>query len=105
MQLPESRFDGVFANASLFHVPSQELPKVLLELFKTLKPRGALFSSNPRGNNEEGLSDDRYACFFDLDTWRDYVASIGFVEVGHYYRPPGLPRHKQPWLATVWRKG
>jgi Methyltransferase domain len=105
MQLPESRFDGVFANASLFHVPSQELPRVLLELFKTLKPRGVLFSSNPRGNNEEGLSDDRYACFFDLDTWRDYVTSAGFVEVGHYYRPPGLPRHKQPWLATVWRKG
>ena len=87
MQLPESRFDGIFANASLFHVPSQELQRVLLELFQTLKPRGVLFSSNPRGNNEEGLSDDRYACFFDLDTWRDYVTSAGFVEVGHYYRP------------------
>jgi SAM-dependent methyltransferase len=105
MQLPENRFDGVFANASLFHVPSQELPRVLLELFKTLKPHGVLFSSNPRGNNEEGVSDGRYACFFDPDTWRDYVTSAGFAEVGHYYRPPGLPRHKQPWLATVLRKG
>jgi SAM-dependent methyltransferase len=105
MKLPESRFDGIFANASLFHVPSQELPRVLLELFCTLRPRGVLFSSNPRGNNEEGLSDDRYACFFDYDTWRDYVAAAGFSEVGHYYRPPGLPRHKQPWLATVWRRG
>ena len=28
MQLPEGRFDGIFANASLFHVPSQELPRV-----------------------------------------------------------------------------
>ena len=73
MQLPENRFGGIFANASLFHVPSQELPRVLLELFKTLRPHGVLFSSNPRGNNEEGLSDDRYACFFDFDTWRDYV--------------------------------
>src|SRR5258706_6765137 len=27
LELPESRFDGVFANASLFHVPSQELPR------------------------------------------------------------------------------
>jgi len=27
------------------------------------------------------------------------------VEAGHYYRPPGRPRHQQPWLATVWRKG
>jgi hypothetical protein len=97
--------DGVFANASLFHIPSQEMPKVLLELFKTLKPHGVLFSSNPRGNNEEGLSDGRYACFFDLETWRDYLTSAGFEEVGHYYRPPGQPRHKQPWLATVWRKG
>jgi SAM-dependent methyltransferase len=44
MQLPESRFDGVFANASLFHVPSRELPRVLRELFKTLKLRGVLFS-------------------------------------------------------------
>jgi hypothetical protein len=27
------------------------------------------------------------------------------MEVRHYYRPPGLPRYKQPWLATVLRKG
>src|SRR4051794_18570325 len=76
----------------------------LLELFKSLKPRGVLFSSNPRGNNEEGFSEGRYACFFDLDTWRDYVIAAGFVELDHYYRPPGLPRDRQPWLATVWRK-
>jgi hypothetical protein len=50
-----------------------------------LKPRGVLFSSI-----EEHFTDDRYACFFDLDTWRDYVTSAGFEEVGHYYRPPGL---------------
>ena len=105
MDLPESRFDGVFANASLFHVPSQELPRVLLELSRTLRPRGVLFCSNPRGNNEEGLSGDRYSCFFDLDTWRNFVTTAGFLELQHYFRPPGLPRHKQPWLATVWRKG
>ena len=105
MALPESHFDGVFANASLFHVPSQELPRILLELAATLKPRGVLFCSNPRGNNQEGFSGDRYGCFFDLDTWRDYVTTAGFFELRHYYRPPGLPCHKQPWLATVWRKG
>ena len=105
MNLPERRFDGVFANASLFHVPSQELPRILLEVSTTLKSRGVLFCSNPRGNNEEGLGGSRYSCFFDLDTWRDYVIDAGFVEVQHYFRPTGLPRHRQPWLATVWRKG
>ena len=105
MGLPQCRFDGVFANASLFHVPSQELPRVLVELFETLRPRGVLFCSNPKGNNEEGLSGDRYSCFFDLDTWHHHVTTAGFFEVSHYYRPPGLPRHKQSWLATVLRKG
>ena len=105
MVLPESHFDGVFANASLFHVPSQELPRVLLELSTTLKPGGILFCSNPRGNNEEGLRDNRYSCFFDLNTWRDYVITAGFFEVKYYFRPPGLPCHKQPWIVTVWRKG
>lgn len=105
LALPASRFDGVFANASLFHVPSRELPRVLRELQAALRPRGVLFCSNPHGNNEEGLNGERYCCFFDLETWRNYVGAAGFLELRHYYRPPGLPRHRQPWLATVWRKG
>ena len=104
MQFPESRFDGVFANASLFHVPSKELPRVLRELNAALRAGGVLFCSNPRGNNEEGLSDGRYCCFFNLQTWRAYVTAAGFSEIRHYYRPTGLPRDEQPWLATVWRK-
>jgi hypothetical protein len=31
------------------------------------------------------------------------VTDAGFAEIRHYYRPPGLPREQQPWLATVWR--
>ena len=69
LDLPENYFDGVFANASLFHVPSQELPRVLLELRACLKPGGVLFSSNPRGHNEEGWNDGRYGTYLDLETW------------------------------------
>jgi len=105
MTLPDDRFDGMFANASLFHVLSLELPRVLRELGKALKARGVLFCSNPRGHNEEGFSNDRYSCFHDLETWRKYVTAAGFSEIAHYYRPTGLPRDRQPWLATVWRKG
>src|ERR1700737_2188255 len=54
LDLPDGRFDGIFANASLFHVPSQELPHVLGQLRAALQPGGVLFSSNPHGQNQEG---------------------------------------------------
>jgi len=104
LDLPDNRFDGVFANAALFHVPSQELPRVLLELHATLKPGGVLFSSNPRGRNEEGWNRGRYGAYYDLETWRRYMSAARFVELAHYYRPAGLPREQQSWLASVWRR-
>ena len=104
LALPASTFDGVFANASLFHVPSQELPQVLAALKATLKPRGVLFASNPHGDGSEGWNRDRYGAYHDLPRWRGFMQAAGFTEVDHYYRPPGVPREQQAWLATVWRK-
>ena len=104
LTLPADRFDGVFANAVLFHVPSQELPRVLRDLHATLKTGGVLFASNPRGEGQEGWNGDRYGAFHDWETWRDHVSAAGFAELTHYYRPQGLPREQQPWLASVWRK-
>jgi SAM-dependent methyltransferase len=104
LDLPDNHFDGIFANAALFHVPSQELPRVLLELKASLKAGGVLFSSNPRGQNQEGWSQGRYSVYHDLNAWRRYMSDAGFVELSHYYRPAGLPRERQPWVASVWRR-
>jgi SAM-dependent methyltransferase len=104
LNLPPEWFDGVFANASLFHVPSRELPRVLGQLHATLKPGGVLFSSNPRGENQEGWNHGRYGAYHDLEGWRRVLTAAGFSELDHYYRPAGLPRDQQPWLASVWRK-
>ena len=104
LDLPASAFDGVFANATLFHVPRQELPRVLKSLWQTLKPGGILFSSNPRGNDQEGFNGTRFGSFHSLEAWRGYISAAGFKELTHYYRPKGRPREEQPWLAVVARK-
>lgn len=104
LDLPSEAFDGVFANASLFHVPKSEIIRVLSELRACLRPGGVLFASNPRGDNREGWNGSRYGAYHDLDSWLHFAERAGFEEIRHYYRPPGLPRDQQPWLATLLRK-
>ncbi len=103
LDLAAASFDGIYANASLFHVPSAELPRVLSELHAALRPGGLLFASIPHGDNSEGWNRGRYGVYHDLAGWRRYLSGAGFIEVHHYYRPTGQPRAEQPWLAGVWR--
>jgi SAM-dependent methyltransferase len=104
LTLDAGRFDGIFANASLFHVPGAELPRVLRELRTTLKPRGVLFASNPRGDDSEGWHGDRYGRYHCFESWRAVTEDAGFELLEHFYRPEGKPREQQPWLATVFRR-
>ena len=106
LDLGERRFDGVFANASLFHAPRAVLPRVLAALHATVVPGGALFCSNPRafGDEVEGWQDDRYGCYLTIEGWRRVVTEAGFVYERHYLRPPGAPPERQPWLAMTCRR-
>ncbi|MPY69756.1 MAG: methyltransferase domain-containing protein [Alphaproteobacteria bacterium] len=104
LDLPPARFDGVFANATLFHIPRERIADVLRRLRATLKPRGVLFASNPRGNDEQGVTGGRFGCFWADETWCATVRAARFEEITRYWRPDGLPRDRQPWFATVWRK-
>ena len=104
LELVASSYDGIFANASLFHVPSQDLPRVLGQLWSALRPGGVLFTSSPRGS-EEGWVGQRFGHYMELDVSTRFFNEAGFEVLTHYYRPQGKPIHEQPWLAMVNRKG
>lgn len=104
LDLPPGRFDGIFANAVLFHVPRENIAGVLARLRDALKPRGVLFASMPRGDDVQGFSGGRFGCFWSDESWCHAVAAAGFEEIRRYWRPAGRPRSQQPWFATVWRK-
>ena len=104
LDLPAAHFDGVFANASLLHVPKSDIPRVLLQIFDCLKPNGAFLASIPRGNDEESFSEGRFRILHSDETWLALVPEAGFEPIEHYWRPDGLPRDQQPWLASVWRR-
>jgi SAM-dependent methyltransferase len=106
LDLEERRFDGVFANASLFHVPRAILPRVLGQLFRTLEPGGVLFCSNPRSFDRdwEGWQGERYGSYLTIGGWSELISAAGFVIERHFLRPPLKPPAEQPWLAIVARK-
>ncbi|MEP7049568.1 MAG: methyltransferase domain-containing protein [Pseudomonadota bacterium] len=106
LDLGEVRFDGVFANASLFHVPRALLPRVLAELWRSLAPGGVLFCSNPRSFDvdREGFNGERYGSYLTTETWLGVIGAAGFAVERHYFRPAGLPPAEQPWLAVVARR-
>ena len=66
---------------------------MLEELRSCLKTNGVLFSSNPHGPNWEGRLGHRYCCYLEHAEWRPFMVAAGFMELEHYYRPAGKPRH------------
>ena len=104
LNLPANEFDGVFANASLFHIHRSHLLDVLKNFHESLRTDGVVFCSNPRGPNIEQVNGLRYGNYMDAAGWTSFFNRAGFTLCEKYYRPPGAPRHEQPWLAMVWRK-
>lgn len=106
LELGKQRFDGIFANASLFHVPPSELPRVLAELFESLVPAGVLFCSNPRSFDADwsGFRGERFGNYLTIESWLDRIAAAGFAVERHFLRPQARPPHEQPWLAVVARR-
>ena len=100
LDLEASSFDGIYANASMFHIPSQELHQVLATCHRALRAGGVLFTSNPRGA-AEGWQGERYSHYMEFEVSKSYLEQAGFSILDHYYRPEGKPRNEQPWLAIV----
>jgi SAM-dependent methyltransferase len=107
LNLPPHSFDGIFANASLLHVPSSDMVRVLKDLHQALVPKGAIVLSIVRGTGE-GLvprsSGYRFVSAWEYDTLAPCLEAAGFQIIQHYYRPPGLPCQEQAWLVIVAQK-
>jgi SAM-dependent methyltransferase len=107
LNLPSSYFDGIFANASLIHVPTYEMLRVLKDLYEALVDRGVLVMSMVRGDYEgfsERPTGARYLTGWEYETLAPHLLAAGFQIIDRYYRPPGMPIEQQSWLVMVAQK-
>lgn len=79
----ENTFDGIWANASLLHVPITELPEVFEIAARALKPGGVFYASFKLGDFEE-VRNGRWFTFMDerrLDHVIKKVSSLRLIEI------------------------
>jgi SAM-dependent methyltransferase len=73
----EHAFDGIWANASLLHVPRAALADVLLRVYRALKPGGLLFASFKSGGKEGRDKLGRYYNYLTKDEVTDFMHGAG----------------------------
>ncbi len=102
-------FDGVFAKASLLHIPKKELPAVLQEIWRVLKPGGIVQISVKKGEGESELTEDdygysytRFFAYWTSEEMRSALNLAGF-SVEHGTETP-IPGKKTVWIKLVARK-
>ena len=85
LDFPENSFDGVWANASLHHIPKQNLPKVLQKIHGILKPLGYVQIKMHRGTTEGIVEEEkfgqniaRYFAEYELQEIQDHLENHGF---------------------------
>jgi SAM-dependent methyltransferase len=74
-------FDGIWATASLLHLPRDEVSSTLTRLRRLLRPGGHFFASVKSGTGEHQSPDGRWFTYFQPGEWRELLAGHGFTEI------------------------
>ncbi|MBI4114681.1 MAG: class I SAM-dependent methyltransferase [Candidatus Niyogibacteria bacterium] len=105
-------FDGVFAQASLLHIPKKEVHLVFREFLSHLKPNGYLYvavkekkdnapDEEEKQENDYGYEYKRFFSFYTIDELKQYFLDAGLAIVYEGVVPSGKTR----WLSVIGRKG
>ncbi len=95
----KAAFDGIWACASLLHIPHPEIPGVLNRFFRALKPGGVLYVSLKEGEGERVAGDGRFFSYFTREEFDEFLSASGFTPLDfwltHAADSSGTP---WPWL-------
>jgi len=98
-------FDGIWACASLLHVPEREMPDILKKVGLALKPGGHLYISVKEGDFE-GSRDGRYYVDYKKRKLVDMLEDTEIFEVKDVWKSDGVKTHTSEtrWLNIIAKK-
>lgn len=101
----DERYDGIFACASILHVPSKELPDIINKMKRAVKKGGVIYVSFKYGTFE-GIRNGRYFTDLTEDSLKTILDKVGGLEIistgitGD--ARPG--RDNEKWLNVILRR-
>lgn len=99
----DTKFDAVWANASLLHLPQKQLPEAFENITKALKKNGIFYASFKIGRGEATAEDGRHFTNFNEARMRDFIAQFPDLLLEEIItRPDGRPR-RPDWLNVYMR--
>lgn len=104
LDFPPEHFDGIYARASLLHLPKSKIGKVLEELNKILKKEGIMYVALKEGEGEADVFDSekgtRFFAFYKEDEFKKILEEGNFQLIETMYAQTERSR----WLQFFARK-
>ncbi|MEC5163138.1 MULTISPECIES: DUF3427 domain-containing protein [unclassified Janthinobacterium] len=97
----QSCYDGIWACASLLHLPPLDIPAILAQLWTALKPGGTLYLSFKRGDGERVQNGRHFtdASEIRLRSWLAALPDLLGVEC--WLSTDQRPGRVEPWLNAI----
>ena len=101
----KDNFDGIWACASVLHVPENNISTVLSKFTDALKDSGMIYSSFKYGENE-GIRNGRFFADYTEERFDQLLTAIPKLELIQYWKTSDLRpgRSEEKWLNILLRK-
>lgn len=94
-------YDGVFACASLLHVPTEDLPGILCKIRDSIKLGGILYASFKYGDYE-GERDGRFFHDMNEESVAELLSHIDGFNIDHMWQSQDVRRDKDAyWINMI----
>ncbi len=106
LKFKEETFDGVWAMASLYHLPREEIVEVLKGFNKVLKKGGLLYIAVEEGEGQKEVKEEKYGneprpfTFFKIGEIVKYLEESGFKIIGSEVNES----NNEKWIEIFARK-
>lgn len=98
-------YDGIWACASILHLPKEELKNIFLKMICALKDRGYIYTSFKYGDFE-GYRNERYFTDFTETTFRQFIGEIPGIKIKECWVSDDVrpDRNGEKWLNIILQK-